>query len=145
MPKATKKPLMAIDQLKKEDYLLVFMLNHEDSTSTPFKLNSDGDDFIYFKGTKDYKSLQSMLQTLKRKGVVVNGSRGNWHLTPAGVVEAEYWLSKCGHRRLKEITAASKAMATNTNQYLYEKNTELRKENMKLKKKLEMIQRVLNK
>ena len=144
MPKATKKPLMAIDQLKKEDYLLIFMLNHEDLTSTPFKLNSDGRDFINLTGTKDYKSLQSMLQTLKRKGVVVNGSRGNWHLTPAGVVEAEYWLSKCGCRRLKKIAAASKAMATNTNQYLHEKNTELQEENMKLKKKLEMIQRALN-
>lgn len=165
---------MTFDRLKKEDRLLVFMLIHKNSTSALFNFRRDGRDFIHLKGTKDHRSLQAMLHVLKRKQLVKNGSHGNWLLTPAGLMEAEYWLSKCGGRRAKEIVAATKsteglgsienlekkltnleaeldglrcdiAMATQTNQYLDERNTELRKENLKLKKKLEMIQRVLNK
>ena len=132
MPKATKKSPMTLDQLKKEDYLLVFMLNHEDSTSTPFNIQKDGRDFLSHKGTKNIRSLQSMLQTLKRKGLVVNGSPGNWLLTFAGVDEAKHCLSKCGLRRYGEI-AAAKSIA------------ELQKENMELKEKLEKIREVLNK
>ena len=175
MSKATKKPSMTFDQLKKENHLLVFMLlNHKTPPSPPFNFRRDGCEFIRLKGTKDHRSLQSILQVLKQKQLVMNGSHGNWLLTPAGLVEAEYWLSKCGSRSAKEIAATTKSMescgsienlekklanleaeldglrcdltmATHTNQYLDERNTELWKENMSLKKKLEMIQRVLNK
>ena len=162
-----KATIMTLDQLKKESYLLVFMLNHEDSTTTPFKLNRDGYDFIRFGGTKDYRSLQSMLQTLKRKGLVVNGSHGSWILTTKGVKDAEHWVKVCDQKRVKPAFAgkdqtsleeklahleaeldglrAEITMANHTNEYLDEQNNLLREENSKLKKKLEMIQRVLNK
>lgn len=169
MPKATKKPIMTLDQLKKESYLLVFMLNHEDSTTTPFKLNCDGCDFIRFGGTKDYRSLQSMLQALKRKGLVVNGSHGSWILTTKGVKDAEHWMKVCGQKRVKPASTGKNSgkdrtgleeklamveaeldglrveitMANHTNEYLDEQNNLLREENTKLKKKLEMIQRCL--
>lgn len=165
------KTNLTLDNIKKESRLLMFMMNHEDLTSTPFKLSRDGCHFISLKGTKDYRSLQSMLQSLKRKDLAVNGSHGNWTLTPAGLVEAEYWLSKCGCRRLKEISAAKSAenlekkesleeklamveaerdglrveitMANHTNEYLDEQNNLLREENSKLKKKIELIQQLL--
>lgn len=169
MPKATKKPIMTLDQLKKESYLLVFMLNHEDSTTTPFKLNCDGCDFIRFGGTKDYRSLQSMLQALKRKGLVVNGSYGSWILTTKGVKDAEHWMKVCDQKRVKLSLAGKNdgkdqtsleeklamveaerdglrveiTMANHTNEYLDEQNNLLREENSKLKKKIEMIQQLL--
>lgn len=169
MPKATKKPIMTLDQLKKESYLLVFMLNHEDSTTTPFKLNCDGCDFIRFGGTKDYRSLQSMLQALKRKGLVVNGSYGSWILTTKGVKDAEHWMKVCDQKRVKPSLAGKNdskdlasleeklamveaerdglrveiTMANHTNEYLDEQNNLLREENSKLKKKIEMIQQLL--
>lgn len=164
----SKATIMSLDQLKKESYLLVFMLNHEDSDSTPFKLNRDGYDFIRFGGTKDYRSLQSMLQTLKRKGLVVNGSHGSWILTTKGVKDAEHWMKVCDQKRVKPTSAGKNGgkdqtsleeklamveaeldglrveitMANHTNEYLDEQNNLLREENSKLKKKLEMIQRL---
>ncbi len=170
MPKAAKKPIMTLDQLKKESYLLVFMLNHEDSDSTkPFNIQKDGWDFIRFGGTKNTRSLQSMLQTLKRKGCVVNGSHGSWILTTKGVKDAEYWMKMCDRKRVKPASAVKNGgkdqtsleekfamveaeldglrveitMANHTNEYLDEQNNLLREENSKLKKKLEMIQQLL--
>ena len=168
MPKATKKPPMTLDQLKKEDCLLIFMLNHEDSDSNPFKIQTDGLDFIRFGGTKNIRSLQSMLQTLKRKGCVVNGSYGSWILTAKGVKDAEHRMKVCDRKRVKPAFAGKNGgkdqtsleeklatveaeldglrveitMANHTNEYLDEQNKLLREENSKLKKKLEVIQRL---
>ena len=164
-----RKTNLILDDIKKESYLLVFMLNHEDSTTTPFKLNCDGYDFIRFGGTKDYRSLQSMLQTLKRKGCVVNGSYGSWILTAKGVKDAEHWMKLCDRKRVKPSLAGKNGgkdrtsleeklamveaeldglrveitMANHTNEYLDEQNNLLREENSKLKKKIELIQQLL--
>ena len=166
-----KKTNLTLDQLKKESYLLVFMLNHEDSDPTnPFKIQKDGWDFIRYGGTKNIRSLQTMLQTLKKKGLVVNASHGSWMLTTKGVKDAEHWMKMCDQKRVK-LAFASKnggkdqtsfeeklamveseldglrveiTMANHTNEYLDEQNNLLREENSKLKKKLELIQSVLN-
>lgn len=169
MLKTAKKPIMTLDQLKKESYLLIFMLNHEDSDSNPFKIQTDGQDFIRFGGTKNIRSLQSMLQTLKRKGCVVNGSYGSWILTAKGVKDAEHWMKVCDRKRVKPAFAGENGgkdrtsleeklamveaerdglrveitMANHTNEYLDEQNNLLREENSKLKKKIEMIQQLL--
>lgn len=164
------KTYLTLDDIKKESYLLVFMLNHEDSDPTkPFNIQKDGWDFIRFGGTKNIRSLQSMLQTLKRKGRVVNYSHGSWMLTTKGVKDAEHWLKKCGRDRVKPASAVKNGgkdqtsleekfamveaeldglrveitMANHTNEYLDEQNNLLREENSKLKKKIEMIQRLL--
>lgn len=161
MPKATKKPPMTLDKLKKESYLLIFMLNHEDSDSNPFKIQTDGLDFIRFGGTKNIRSLQSMLQTLKKKGRVVNGSHGNWILTTDGVKDAEHWLKKCDQKRVKpafvdknggkdesledrlDKAEVELQMAKHTNEYLDEQVQILREENSKLKEKIALIQKVI--
>ena len=163
------KTNLTLDDIKKESYLLVFMLNHEDSTTTPFNLQKDGWDFIRYGGTKNIRSLQSMLQTLKRKGRVVNVSHGSWILTTKGVKDAEHWMKVCDQKRVKPASAGKNSgkdqtsleeklamveaeldglrveitMANHTNEYLDEQNNLLREENTKLKKKLEMIQRLL--
>ena len=171
MPKAAKTLPMTLDQLKKESYLLMFMLNHEDSDPTnPFNIQKDGWDFIRYGGTKNIRSLQSMLQTLKRKGRVVNVSYGSWILTTKGVKDAEHWMKVCDQKRVKlafagknggkDLTSLEEklamveaeldglrveiTMANHTNEYLDEQNNLLREENSKLKKKLELIQSVLN-
>lgn len=148
---------MTLDDLKKESYLLVFMLNHADSAATPFSLQKDGWDFIRYGGTKNIRSLQSMLQTLKRKGRVVNGSHGSWTLTTKGVKDAEYWMKICGQKRVKSVFAEEdenledrlgKAevelqMAKHTNEYLDEQIQLLREENSKLKEKIALIQKII--
>lgn len=163
------KTNLTLDDIKKESYLLVFMLNHEDSDPNPFKIQKDGWDFIHYGGTKNIRSLQSMLQTLKRKGCVVNGSYGSWILTTKGVKDAEYWMKICDQKRVKPAFADKNGgedqtslekklamveaerdglrveitMANHTNEYLDEQNNLLREENSKLKKKLELIQKVI--
>lgn len=169
MPKATKNSIMSLDQLKKESYLLVFMLNHEDSDSNPFKIQKDGWDFIRYGGTKNIRSLQSMLQSLKRKGRVVNVSYGSWILTTKGVKDADYWMKVCDQKRVKPAFAgktdgkdqtnleeklamveaeldglrAEITMANHTNEYLDEQNNLLREENNKLKEKIALIQKLI--
>lgn len=164
------KTNLTLDDIKKESYLLVFMLNHEDSDPTkPFNIQKDGLDFIRFGGTKNIRSLQSMLQTLKKKGHVVNVSHGSWILTTKGMKDAEYWMKVCGQKRVKPASTGKNSgkdqssleekfamveaeldglrveitMANHTNEYLDEQNNLLREENSKLKKKLEMIQQLL--
>ena len=163
------KTNLTLDDIKKEGYLLVFMLNHEDSDPIPFKIQKDGWDFIRFGGTKNIRSLQSMFQTLKRNGRVVNVSHGSWILTTKGVKDAEHWMKVCGQKRVKPASAGKNSgkdqtsleeklamieaeldglrveitMANHTNEYLDEQNNLLREENNKLKKKIEMIQQLL--
>lgn len=163
------KTNLTLDDIKKESYLLVFMLNHKDSDPNPFKIQKDGWDFIRYGGTKNIRSLQSMLQTLKRKGRVVNVSHGSWILTTKGVKDAEHWMKVCDQKRVKPASAGKNGgkdqtsleeklamieaeldglrveitMANHTNEYLDEQNNLLREENTKLKKKLEMIQQLL--
>lgn len=160
------KTNLTLDDIKKESYLLVFMLNHEDSDPTkPFNIQKDGWDFIRFGGTKNIRSLQTMLQTLKRKGLAVNASHGSWILTPKGVKDAEYWMKVCGQKRVKPDLAGKnggkdqislekkiaclEAELDGLNEYLdeqnnllREENSKLREENSKLKKKLEIIHRL---
>ena len=163
------KTNLTLDDIKKESYLLVFMLNHEDSDQNPFKIQKDGWDFIRYGGTKNIRSLQSMLQTLKRKGCVVNGSHGSWILTTKGMKDAEYWMKICDQKRVKPASAGKNGgedqtsleeklamveaerdglrveitMANHTNEYLDEQIQLLREENSKLKEKIALIQKVI--
>jgi chromosome segregation ATPase len=158
---------MTLDDLKKEDYLLVFMLNHEASDLDPFTTRVNGQSFINYGGTKNTSSLQSMLQTLKRKNLVVNVFPGAWALTKKGKKEAEHWLKKCGRepvkqiflpkedtkKDLKEKLALAEAeldglrveitMANHTNEYLDEQIQLLREENSKLKEKIALVQKAI--
>ncbi len=161
MPKAAKKPLMTLDQLKKESYLLVFMLNHEASDLDPFMIQPNGLNFIQYGGTKNTSSLQSMLQTLKRKNFVINVFPGAWMLTKQGKKEAEYWRKKCGQEPVKHVLLAEKdvvedsledqlekakvelQMAKHTNEYLDEQIQILREENSKLKEKIALVQKAI--
>lgn len=160
---------MTLDDLKKESYLLVFMLNHEASDLDPFMIQANGLNFIQYGGTKNTSSLQSMLQALKRKNLVVNVFPGAWALTKKGKKEAEYWLKKCDQARVKPVfidkecgndqpsleekLALTEAeldglrveitMANHTNEYLDEQVQILREENSKLKEKIALIQKVI--
>ena len=153
---------MTLDDIKKESYLLVFMLNHEGSDLNPFNVRKDGWDLIRYGGTKNIRSLQTMLQTLKRKGLAVNASHGSWILTPKGVKDAEYWMKVCGQKLVKTASANKNCgkdesledrldkaevelqMARHTNEYLDEQVQILREENSKLKEKIALIQKVIS-
>ena len=87
-------------------------------------------------------------------------------LTTKGVKDAEHWMKVCDQKRVKPASAGKDqtsfeeklamveaeldglrveiTMANHTNEYLDEQNNLLREENSKLKKKLELIQSVLN-
>ena len=152
---------MTFDDLKKESHLLVFMLNHEASDLDPFMIQANGLNFIQYGGTKNTSSLQSMLQALKRKNLVVNVFPGAWALTKKGKKEAEYWLKKCGREPVKHVLLVEKdavedsledqlekakvelQMAKHTNEYLDEQVQILREENSKLKEKIALIQKVI--
>ena len=160
---------MTLDDLKKESYLLVFMLNHEDSAMDPFTTRVDGLTFINYGGTKNASSLQSMLQALKRKNFVVNVFSGAWALTKKGKKEAEYWLKRCDRARVKPVFVDKEGskdqpsleeklslaeaeldglrveitMANHTNEYLDEQIQILREENSKLKEKIALIQKIV--
>lgn len=161
---------MTLDDLKKESYLLVFMLNHEASDLDPFMIQTNGLSFIQYGGTKNTSSLQSMLQALKRKNFVINVFPGAWMLTKQGKKEAEYWLKKCGQEPVKHILLVEKdkkdededlkeklalaeaeldglrveiTMANHTKEYLDEQVQILREENSKLKEKIALIQKVI--
>ena len=163
---------MTLDDLKKESYLLVFMLNHEASDLDPFMIQVSGLNFIQYGGTKNISSLQSMLQALKRKNLVVNVFPGAWALTKKGKKEAEYWLKKCGQEPVKHVLLVEKdkkdedededlkeklalkeaeldglrveiTMANHTNEYLDEQVQILREENSKLKEKIALIQKII--
>ena len=85
----------SVRELKKENYLLVFMMNRMNSEGRLFCTYEDDLDFIAFGGTANLKSLYTMLQVLKKKGYVKNRSRGVWDLTDFGLLEANYWYKEC--------------------------------------------------
>jgi len=158
----TMEKKMTFDDLKKESYLLVFMLNHEASDLDPFMIQVSGLNFIQYGGTKNTSSLRTMLQTLKRKNFVINVFPGAWMLTKQGKKEAEYWQKKCGQEPVKHVSLVEKdaveasledqlekarvelQMAKHTNEYLDEQVQILREENSKLKEKIALVQKVIS-
>ena len=97
----------SVHDLKKESYLLVFMMNRMNSEGRLFTTCEDGWDFVKFGGTTNIKSLYSMLHNLKKKGYVKNKSHGVWDLTDPGFLEAKYWNKECAHQDGSATSAAT--------------------------------------
>ena len=89
---------MEFNDLPKQKQLLIFMLNREVSTNSPFTLASCGDEVIANGISANKNSLANMLYTLCQKKHIekiplVNGY--GYLLTTDGEDEAEYWMAQC--------------------------------------------------
>ena len=122
----------SVHDLKKESYLLVFMMNRMDSEGRLFTICEDGWDFVKFGGTTNIKSLYTMLHNLKKKGYVKNKSHGVWDLTDSGFLEAKYWYKECGHQRQNSVATS----AAEENDKLKAENDALRDSNLQLYEKI---------
>ena len=90
---------MEFNDLPKQKQLLIFMLNREVSTNSPFTLASCGDEVIANGISASKNALANMLHTLCQKKQIekiplVNGSCG-YLLSEDGEDEAEYWMAQC--------------------------------------------------
>lgn len=90
---------MEFNDLPKQKQLLIFMLNREVSTNSPFTLASCGDEVIANGISANKNSLANMLYTLCQKKHIekiplANGSCG-YLLSEDGEDEAEYWMAQC--------------------------------------------------
>lgn len=90
---------MEFNDLPKQKQLLIFMLNRELSTNSPFTTASCGDEVVANGISSSKNALTNMLHTLCQKKQIekiplVNGSCG-YLLSEDGEDEAEYWMAKC--------------------------------------------------
>ena len=90
---------MEFTDLPKQKQLLIFMLNREVSTNSPFTLASCGDEVIANGISASKNALSNMLRTLCQKKQIekiplVHGSCG-YLLSEDGEDEAEYWMAQC--------------------------------------------------
>ena len=90
---------MEFNDLPKQKQLLIFMLNREVSTNSPFTLASCGDEVVANGISASKNALSNMLRTLCQKKQIekiplVNGSCG-YLLSEDGEDEAEYWMAQC--------------------------------------------------
>ena len=72
---------MKFNQFSKSNQLIAFM--HHNGISV--KPSEDYEDIVKFGITSSLVALQSMLSSLKAKGLVENDANGYWYLTNAGV------------------------------------------------------------
>ena len=89
---------MEFNDLPKQKQLLIFMLNREVSTNSPFTTTSCGDEVIANGISASKNALSNMLRTLCQKKQIekiplVNGY--GYLLTTDGEDEAEYWMAQC--------------------------------------------------
>ena len=89
---------MEFNDLPKQKQLLIFMLNREVSTNSPFTLASCGDEVVANGISASKNALSNMLRTLCQKKQIekiplVNGY--GYLLTTDGEDEAEYWMAQC--------------------------------------------------
>ena len=89
---------MEFNDLPKQKQLLIFMLNREVSTNSPFTLASCGDEVVANGISASKNALSNMLRTLCQKKHIekiplVNGY--GYLLTTDGEDEAEYWMAQC--------------------------------------------------
>ena len=90
---------MEFNDLPKQKQLLIFMLNREMSTNSPFTTASCGDEVVANGISASKNALANMLRTLCQKKQIekiplVNGSCG-YLLSEDGEDEAEYWMAQC--------------------------------------------------
>ena len=90
---------MEFNDLPKQKQLLIFMLNREMSTNSPFTTASCGDEVVANGISASKNALSNMLRTLCQKKQIekiplVNGSCG-YLLSEDGEDEAEYWMAQC--------------------------------------------------
>ena len=89
---------MEFNDLPKQKQLLIFMLNREASTDSPFTTASCGDEVVANGISASKNALANMLHTLCQKKQIekiplVNGY--GYLLTNDGEDEAEYWMAQC--------------------------------------------------
>ena len=89
---------MEFNDLPKQKQLLIFMLNREMSTNSPFTTASCGDEVVANGISASKNALSNMLRTLCQKKQIekiplVNGY--GYLLTNDGEDEAEYWMAQC--------------------------------------------------
>ena len=90
---------MEFNDLPKQKQLLIFMLNREVSTNSPFTLASCGDEVVANGISASKNALANMLHTLYQKKQIEkvhiqNGTFG-YFLSDDGQDEAEYWIAQC--------------------------------------------------
>ena len=84
-------------KLGKEKKLLVYMLKLGASCRTyPLQLRWHAKRAIEVGASANLKSLQVMLQTLKKKNYVIGLGHGMWYLTNFGRDEARWYAGLCG-------------------------------------------------
>ena len=89
---------MEFNDLPKQKQLLIFMLNRELSTNSPFTTASCGDEVVANGISASKNALANMLHTLCQKKQIekiplVNGY--GYLLSEDGEDEAEYWMAQC--------------------------------------------------
>ena len=90
---------MEFNDLPKQKQLLIFMLNRELSTNSPFTTASCGDEVVANGISASKNALANMLYTLCQKKQIEkvyfqNGTFG-YFLSKDGQDEAEYWMAQC--------------------------------------------------
>ena len=84
-------------KLGKEKKLLVYMLKlGASSRYYPLQLCLHGKKAVEVGASANLKSLQVMLQALKKKNYVLGLGRGMWFLTDFGRDEARWYAGLCG-------------------------------------------------
>ena len=89
---------MEFNDLPKQKQLLIFMLNREVSTNSPFTIADCGDEVVANGISASKNALANMLHTLCQKKQIekiplVNGY--GYLLSDDGEDEAEYWMAQC--------------------------------------------------
>lgn len=143
--------MMSWNDLKKQTQLLIFMMNHEASSTKPFELRTDGEEAVAIGIAKNKRALGSQLHRLKLNGYVVN-SYGHWLLTVRGQLEASSWMKKCNDdievpssfnclkKKAQETEMRDGALIID----LYAEISNLKAENAKLKEKIASVQKILS-
>lgn len=95
--KKSMKKCFDFRKLGKEQKLLVYMLKLGASCrSYPLQLCLHGKNAVEVGASANLKSLQVMLQTLKKKNYVLGLGRGMWFLTDFGREKARWYAGLCG-------------------------------------------------